>query len=73
MRKAKADHPAQRPEWDCRVSAQLGTFLVGGWLVLSGWGLSVGALVVFLDLTANVINPIQELPTVLAGERLPWD
>ena len=51
------------------VSAQLGTFLVGGWLVLSGWNLSVGALVVFLDLTANVINPIRELPTVLARRK----
>lgn len=51
------------------VAAQLGTFLVGAWLVLSGRGLSVGALVVFLDLTANVINPIQQLPTLLARRK----
>lgn len=51
------------------VTAQLGTFLVGIWLVLSGRGLSVGALVVFLDLTANVINPIQQLPTLLARRK----
>lgn len=51
------------------VAAQLGTFLVGIWLVLSGRGLSVGALVVFLDLTANVINPIQQLPTTLARRK----
>ena len=51
------------------VTAQLGTFLVGIWLVLSGRGLSMGALVVFLDLTANVINPIQQLPTLLARRK----
>ena len=51
------------------VGAQLGTFLVGGWLVLSGRSLSVGALVVFLDLTANIIHPIQELPALLARRR----
>ena len=51
------------------VAAQLGTFLVGAWLVLSGRGLSVGALVVFLDLTANVINPVQQLPTLLARRK----
>ena len=37
--------------------------------MLSGRGLSVGALVVFLDLTANVINPIQQLPTTLARRK----
>lgn len=51
------------------VGAQLGTFLVGAWLVRSGWGFSVGALVVFLDLTANVINPIQQLPSLLARRK----
>ena len=51
------------------VSAQFGTFLAGGWLVLSGHNVSVGTLIIFLDLTGNVIDPIRELPTKLAARR----
>lgn len=51
------------------VVAQFGTFLVGGCLVLSGYDVSVGALFIFLDLTANVINPIRVLPTLLATRK----
>ena len=51
------------------VTAQLGTFLVGAFLALSGWGITPGILIVFIDLTANVINPIRELPEQLASRK----
>jgi len=51
------------------VAAQLGTFLAGGWLALSGRDISVGVLCIFIDLTANVINPIHELPAMLAARK----
>lgn len=51
------------------VTAQLGTFLVGAFLALSGWGITPGILIVFIDLTANVINPIRELPEQLASKK----
>ena len=51
------------------VTAQLGTFLVGAFLALSGWGITPGILIVFIDLTANVINPIRELPEQLASQK----
>lgn len=51
------------------VTAQLGTFLVGAFLALSGRGITPGILIVFLDLTANVINPIRELPEQLASRK----
>ena len=51
------------------VTAQLGTFLIGAWLALSGWGITPGILIVFIDLTANVINPIHELPEQLASRK----
>ncbi len=51
------------------VTAQLGTFLVGAWLARSGFGITPGVLIVFIDLTANVIMPIQELPEQLASRR----
>ena len=51
------------------VTAQLGTFLIGACLVLSGKGITPGILIVFLDLTANVIGPIQEFPELLASKK----
>ncbi len=51
------------------VTAQFGTFLAGGYLVLSGAEITAGILLIFIDLTADVINPIQELPELLASRR----
>ena len=51
------------------VTAQLGTFLIGAWLALSGWGITPGVLMIFIDLTANVINPIRELPELFAARK----
>ena len=44
------------------VTAQLGTFLVGACLAVAGWGITPGVLLIFIDLTANVINPVREMP-----------
>lgn len=51
------------------VTAQLGTFLVGGWLVLSGRNITAGVLFIFIDLTGLVINPIRQLPEQLASRK----
>ena len=51
------------------VTAQLGTFLVGAWLALSGRGITPGVLILFVDLTAYVITPIRELPEQLASRK----
>lgn len=51
------------------VTAQLGTFLVGAYLALSGCGITPGILIIFIDLTGNVINPILELPEQLASRK----
>lgn len=51
------------------VTAQLGTFLVGAFLALSGFPITSGILFVFIDLTALVINPIRELPEQLASRK----
>ena len=51
------------------VTAQLGTFFVGAVLALSGWGITPGVLLIFIDLTADVINPIRELPEQLASRK----
>lgn len=51
------------------VTAQLGTFLVGAYLALSGRGITPGVLCVFIDLTGLAINPIRQLPQQLAQRK----
>lgn len=51
------------------VTAQLGTFLAGAFYSLSVGGMTPGILIVFINLTANVINPILELPEQLAAGK----
>ncbi len=48
------------------VIVQLGVFLVGAYLALSGKGVSVGTVLVFVQLLNFVLNPIAQLPTYLA-------
>ncbi|MCH5279625.1 MAG: ABC transporter ATP-binding protein, partial [Christensenellaceae bacterium] len=51
------------------ITAQLGTFLIGAILALSGWGITSGVLMVFMVLTTAVINPIREMPELLANRK----
>lgn len=44
------------------VAAQLGTFFAGICLLKAGWKITPGVLIAFIDLTGNVIVPIQQLP-----------
>lgn len=51
------------------LMSQLGTFLIGGILALSGWSITPGVLMVFMELTAAVINPIRDMPELLANRK----
>ena len=51
------------------VTAQLGTFLVGAYLAKAGWGITPGVLLIFIDLTANVINPVRDMPELFAARK----
>ncbi len=51
------------------VAAQFGTFLVGIYLASAGYGITPGVLIIFTDLTANIINPIRDLPDYLAQRK----
>ena len=51
------------------VTAQLGTFLSGGALSASGYVITPGKLVAFLDLTGLFIMGIRELPALLAKRK----
>lgn len=50
-------------------SAQLGVFLVGAYLALSGHAITPGVLLVFVQLMNFIIEPIAAVPGILAGRR----
>lgn len=51
------------------VVVQLGVFLVGAWLVLSGHDVTSGTVLVFVQLLNYVLNPIGTIPTYLAKRK----
>ena len=51
------------------IFAQLGTFLVGAALALSGHGITPGVIYIFLDLTGAVITSVREMPELLANRK----
>ena len=51
------------------VLAQLGTFWAGAWLAFSGAGITPGVLIIFINLAAYVIEPLQVIPERLAALR----
>ena len=51
------------------IIAQLGVFLAGAWLALAGLDLTAGTVILFVNLMNLMIEPIAELPALLAGRR----
>ena len=51
------------------IFAQLGVFLIGAYLALSGYGLTPGVVIIFVNLMNFFIQPIAELPGLLASRR----
>lgn len=51
------------------IFAQLGVFLAGAYLTLSGCGLTPGVVIAFVNLMNFMIEPLAELPGLLASRR----
>ena len=51
------------------IVAQLGVFLIGTWLALTGHGLTAGTVILFVNLMNFMIEPVAALPALLAGRR----
>ena len=51
------------------IIAQLGVFLAGAYLALSGRGLTAGAVILFVNLMNFMIEPVAELPALLAARK----
>ena len=48
------------------IFAQLGVFLAGAWMARGGYGLTAGAVILFVNLMNFLIEPVAELPSLLA-------
>lgn len=51
------------------IIAQLGVFLAGAYLALTGKGLTAGAVILFVNLMNFMIEPVAELPALLAARN----
>ena len=51
------------------IIAQLGVFLAGAYLALTGKGLTAGAVILFVNLMNFMIEPVAELPALLAARK----
>ena len=51
------------------IVAQLGVFLIGAAMALSGSGLTAGTVILFVNLMNFLIEPVATLPGLLAGRR----
>lgn len=51
------------------VMMRLGIFLIGAWMSVSGYGVTPGIVLVFLQLMSYVISPIERIPSILAKRK----
>ena len=51
------------------ITAQLGIFLLGTWLALTGRGVTPGVVIAFVNLMNFIIEPIAALPGLLAARK----
>lgn len=51
------------------VMVRLGIFLIGAWMSVSGYGVTPGIVLVFLQLMNYVISPIERIPSILAKRK----
>lgn len=51
------------------IIAQLGVFIAGAYLTLSGYPITAGVIMTFVNLMNFIISPIAELPGILASRK----
>ena len=69
MRKAEAPDRDQYPGGGGRCHCAAGHLPGRRWAGVIRMGITPGVLIVFIELTANIINPIQQMPEQLASRR----
>ena len=54
---------------DAGIIAQMGIFLAGAWLAISGKGVTVGVVIVFVQLMNYILNPISQVPLLWSNRK----
>lgn len=54
---------------DAGIIAQMGIFLAGAWLAISGKGVTAGVVIVFVQLMNYILNPISQVPLLLSNRK----
>lgn len=54
---------------DAGIIAQMGIFLAGAWLAISGKGLTAGVVIVFVQLMNYILNPISQVPLLWSNRK----
>lgn len=56
-------------ENDAGIIAQMGIFLAGAWLAISGKGVTAGVVIVFVQLMNYILNPISQVPLLWSNRK----
>ena len=54
---------------DAGIIAQMGIFLAGAWLAISGKGVTAGVVTVFVQLMNYILNPISQVPLLWSNRK----
>jgi len=54
---------------DAGIIAQMGIFLAGAWLAISGKGVTAGVVIVFVQLMNHILNPISQVPLLWSNRK----
>lgn len=54
---------------DAGIIAQMGIFLAGAWLAISGKGVTAGVVIVFVQLMNYILNPIGQVPLLWSNRK----
>lgn len=54
---------------DAGIIAQMGIFLAGAWLAISGKGVTAGVVIVFVQLMNYILNPISQVPLLGSNRK----
>lgn len=54
---------------DAGIIAQMGIFLAGAWLAISGKGVTAGVVIVFVQLMNYILNPISPVPLLWSNRK----
>ena len=54
---------------DAGIIAQMGIFLAGAWLAISGKGGTAGVVIVFVQLMNYILNPISQVPLLWSNRK----